>query len=478
MPRPLIVVAPRLLAALLTALALAVAAAQGAPFEWPEPSEIAAEPIDFEPPEPTRAVLSNGVVVYLLEDRTLPLVQGVAYVDAPGVLDPADKAGLASFTANLLREGGAGGLEPEELDERLEFLAASVEAGAGDQLASVSFSALSDTLDEVLPLWRDVLTRPGFDGARIEVERERQLEALRRVRDNPVQLAAREFFYRVAEGHPSGRQTTEASLNAIARDDLVAFHAAHYGPAVTTVAVSGDFDEAAMLERLEATLGSWTNELAPREALPPLDESPEPIIYFAPKELQQSVIIVGHPATTAYSPLYNDLDVANHILGSGFSSRLFTEIRTRRGLAYATGSQLGQGFDWPGTFLAFAFTRADATGEALGLLLEEISRLQEGGVSETELARARDTILNRSLFRFTSPAAIAERAARVELLGLEPGYYETYLENLQAITPEEVQRAAREGLRPEGMVVVVVGDEALFDRPLEDFGEVVRIELE
>ncbi|HEX7003957.1 MAG TPA: pitrilysin family protein [Trueperaceae bacterium] len=455
------------------------ALAQPAPDEWPHPLELQPPPIDYEPPEARQERLSNGITVFLLEDRTLPLVQGVAYVEAPALYDPEGKVGLAALTAAMLREGGAGELSPAELDIRLEQLAASVEASADTYLASVGFDTLSSTLDEVMPLWRDVLVQPRFDPDRLEVRRQRQLEAIRRVVDDPVQLALREFFYRVAEGHPTGAYPTLESINAITREDIVEFHRSYYGPANTAIAVAGDFDSDEMLARLEQLLGDWRVEVNPPPPIPPLDEEPDGTVYLAPKQMSQSVVVIGHPAVLAYSPAYNDLDVANHILGGGgFTSRLFEEIRTRRGLAYATASVVTQGFEYPGTFVAYSISPAQATHQVISLILEEIERLQSQPVDPAELSLAQETILNQSLFRYDSAAAIAQRSARVSLLGLEPDYYERYLDNLQQITAEEIQRVAREELHPQEAVIMVVGDPELFGGSLEDFGEVVTIDLE
>lgn len=461
------------------ALAAAAGLALAQPADWPAPSEIEAPPLRFETLEPLRAELGNGLVVYLAEDRALPLVSGVAYALAPGLYDPDGRAGLSGFTASMLREGGAGGRSPAEVDATLERLAASVEAGSSDVLASVSFSALTETLDEVLPIWRDVLVSPDFDPERIEVTRQRRVEAIRRVVDDPVQLAVREFQARVASGHPAGRYPTEASIGAIDRDDLIGFHDAYYGPATTVLAVSGDFDAEAMLARLERLFGAWDAQVEAPPELPPFDAAPERRVYLAPKSLQQSIVIVGRPAMRAYQEPYTAFTVANEILGAGgFGSRLFQEIRSRRGLAYATGSQLTQGFELPGTFLAYAFTRVDATGEVLDLLLGEIARLRERDVSEEELDRAVTTLVNQSVFRDTSVAAVVERTARVELLGLPAGYWERHVSRMQELAPDEVRAAAAEVLDPDHLVMLVVGDDEAFDRPLSEFGEVERIEIE
>lgn len=324
-----------------------------------------------------------------------------------------------------------------------------------------------------------MIRSPDFDADRIEVQRQRQQEAITRVRDNPVQWALQEFYARVTQGHPVGASPDRASVAAITRDDLIAFHRDYYGPADTVVAVTGDFDTKTMVAELERTLGNWDHALAVRPDVPPVDLHPTPKIYFAQKDVQQSVIIVGQPSVRAYTADSNAFTVANFVLGAGgFSSRLFTDIRTQRGLAYATGSQLSQGFQFPGIFLAYAFTRADATGEVLGLMLDEIRTLVDDGVSESELEQSRETILNQSLFRATSVQAITERRARVQLLGLEPAYYERFLSQLQSLTLEQVDDATRRVLDPDGLVIMVVGDSTLFDRPLSDFGEVVSIDLD
>ncbi len=367
-----------------------------------------------------------------------------------------------------------------ELDEALEILAASVEVSAIDLFASASFSALSDNIDEVLDIFAGVLMQPEFDPERIEIARGRTLEALRRQNDQPVQIALREFFKRLAEGHPAGYFPSEESVSAISRDDMVAFYQRFYKPNAIVLALSGNFDSEEMLAKLERVFGSWPPAEVDYPELPTFNPRPEPKVYYAEKDLGQSIILIGQPSVLAYSPEYNDLDVANSILGSGgFSSRIFTEIRTKRGLAYSAGSQLRQGFDFPGTLLAFSFSRTEKTAEVIDLLLAEIRRLQDEEVSPEELEIQRNAILNRAVFRFTSPAAVVQRTARaVEILGLAPNYYDSYIERVQEITPADIRSIAQRELRPAEMIIMVVGDASQFDRPLDEFGEVVTIDLE
>ena len=459
--------------------ASALASAQPAPDSWPDPFEMTFDELDEVTLEPERVELSNGMVVYLLEDASLPLIEGLAYVRAPSLYDPEGKIGLAAMTADLLRTGGAGERSADEVDETLEFLAASVEGSASNSAATVSFSALSDNVDEVLEVFGDVLQRPQFSEDRLELLRGRTLEEIRRENDDPVGIAQREFVRRVAEGHPVGEFPTVETIQSVTRDDIVDFYERYYAPNEIVLAVSGDFERDAMVERLESTLGDWQQKDVNYPDLPEFDPTPEPRVYYAPKETTQSVIFMGHPSVLAYSPDYADLTVANGILGGeGFSSRITTEVRTRRGLAYATGSGLTQGYQYPGFFYAYSLSRGDATGQVLNLLRGEIVRLQQEGVTEAELQQQKETLLSRAVFRFTSSAQVAQRSAEAEFLDLEENYYEDYIGGVQEVSAADVQEVAQKDLRPDGLVVMVVGDASQFDTPLEEFGEVVRIELE
>jgi len=451
----------------------------GLPESWPDPASLEFGPVTFDEPEPTRAELPNGLVVYLLEDPSLPLIDGAAFVETGSLYDPEGKVSLAALTADLMRTGGAGGRSADEIDAHLERLAASVEVVASDEFTAASFSTLSENLEEVLPVFADVLMNPTFAPTRIDLAKGRALEAIRRENDDPVNIALREFFERVAQGHPAGYSPTAETVNAVTRRDMVAFHERYFKPNTTVLALSGDFDSEMMMRRLRQTFGGWQRAEVTYPELPPYNPNPEPKVYHAQRDLGQSIILMGRPSVYAYTPEYNTLDVANAVLGSGgFSSRIFTEVRTKRGLAYSAGSQLQQGFSYPGTLFAFAFTRTDKTGEVIALIQEEMRRMAREPVHSEELEVQRDNILNSAVFRFTSPAAIVQRTARaVEILGLDADYYDRYIARVRTVTPQDVRRVAAREFRPERMLIMVVGDAAQFDRPLSEFGEVVRIEL-
>ncbi len=451
----------------------------GLPQNWPDPTQLKFSAVTFNEPTPERHTLSNGLEVYLLEDHTLPLIDGAAFIKAGSLYDPQAKSGLASLTADLMRSGGSAGRSADELDTRLENLAASVEVSASGEFTTASFSSLTNTLDEVLQIFTGVLREPTFAQGRIDLAKGRVLEGIRRENDDPVSVAVRELNRRIAAGTPAGYVPTAKTVEAVTRKDLVAFHARYFQPAGMVLALSGDFDTGEMLAKLEETLGTWPEGSVTYPELPPYNTKPPARVYLANKDLGQSIVLLGHPSVYAYTPAYNELDVANAVLGGGgFTSRIFTEVRTRRGLAYSAGSQVGQGFAYPGTFLVYAFTRTEKTAEVITLLKAQMAQMAREPVTEQELTVQKNNILNGAVFRFTSPAAIVQRVARAtNILGLKPGYYDRYIESVQATTPREVLEIAKREFRPEDMLIMVVGNEAQFDRPLREFGPVEKITL-
>ncbi len=455
---------------------LTLGLAQGVPADWPDPFKMQFQRLQPTVIQPTRVQLSNGLTVLLIEDRSLPFVNGRIYLRAGSIYEPDDKVGLSGIFSAVMRTGGAGERTPDQVDETLETLAASVSVSTDNLFTSVAFSTLTENLDQVLQIWADVLLRPRFAQDRVDLEKGRALEAIRRRNDQPTQIAVREFVRRINEGHPAGRISSAASIQSITRDDLLAFHQRYFKPNGAVLAITGDFNTQEMVARLERTLQGWARgEINLPTFAPP---SPKPSIYFVQKETNQSVIYMGNPTVTAFAPGYSELDLASRVLGDGFNSRLFLEVRTKRGLAYATGGAQTQGFGWPGFFYGASISRVEKTAEVIELMLAQFRDLRERPVSQEELELFRNNILNAEVFRFTSKQAVAERIARTQLLGLPPDYYEQYVRQIQALTPADLQRAMQQYVRPEQFVIVVVGDRRQFDKPLSSLGNVIEVPLE
>ncbi|MEL6615405.1 MAG: pitrilysin family protein, partial [Bacteroidota bacterium] len=326
----------RFLPAALLALAVTLSACSGAS-EMGATDEIRIADVDprtltfpdlgeIELPEVRRVELDNGLTILLTEDRGLPLVRASARIGMGSLWDPADQAGLASLAAQTMRSGGAGDLGPDALNEALENLGASVEVFAGDDGSTASMTTLTQNLGTVLPLFVDVLTAPQFDAEKIELAKTQTKSGISRRNDSPQGIAVRELFERLyAEGSPYAQQEEYYTIDAISRDDIVAFHREYVRPENTLLAVWGDFDAAEMEGRLRDAFGAWTGTGAPSPEVPAVEFTEGPAVYTVEKaDVNQSTVLIGHPGSIRFDhPDYPAVVMMNQVLGGGFGSRLF-----------------------------------------------------------------------------------------------------------------------------------------------------------
>ena len=443
-----------------------------------DPRKLVFPPLKFQLPETERVQLENGMVVYLLQDRELPIVSLTAYLNAGSIYEPADKVGLAAITGATLRSGGTLKTSPEKLDRELEFMASSIESGIDADHASVSLSTLTKNLDRTLALFGEVMTQPAFDPARVELAMGHAIESIRRMNDDPKAIAGRELNRAIYSGHPLGRIPTLASVKAISRDDLIAFHQRYFYPANTILAVSGDFDRAKLLAALETLFAQWPNHAPAFPEVPAPNEDVRAEILHVQKEVNQSVIRMGHLGIDKNNPDLHALKVTDYILGGGFTSRLTQEIRSNQGLAYNVDSYFGTGRRFKGSFVAETETKSETTERTITLLRSIIAGMTQAEVSEAELKLAKDAIISSFIFGFARSDAVVAQQARLELFGYPKGFLEDYRDNIARVTREDVLRVARKYLHPDGMKLVVVGDQSKFDKPLSTFGSVREVKLE
>lgn len=435
-------------------------------------------PLAFSIPKSERVLLKNGTPVYLLQDHELPIVSVSALIHTGTVYDPADKSGLASLTGSQLREGGTQALAPAAINSELEFMASSIESSFSSDLGLVSLTSLTKNLDRTLQIFNDLLFRPGFDEKRLEVARRQALEAIRRQNDDPKELADRELEKAIYAGHPLGLVPTAVSLSAIKRSDLQGFHQRFVRPDNMVLAVAGDFDRTAMVALLNRLVGGVAvpGELS-LPKIPQVKLQFSPAVLYAPKQVNQSVIRMGHLGITKDDPDLYAIRVLDFILGGSFTSRLMMEIRTNQGLAYNVGSHFDVGRRFTGSFIAETETKAEATAKTINLMTSIINSVRTAPVTEQELKLAKDSIINSFLFGFTTPASIVIQQARLEYYGYQPDYLDRYRERIAAVTSKDIQQAARKHLHPDAFKLVVVGDQKAFDKPLASFGTVKVLEL-
>ena len=455
----------RTLAAVLAASVLAAAAAaQPIP---DHPSKLRFAPVAFTPPvaKDHRVVLRNGMVVFIAEDRTLPLANISIVLRTGSYLDPAGKEGLAGLTGSLLRRGGTTGLTAEELDEKLDFLAAQVGASIGDTSGSASLSCLTDNLDESLTLFVSMLKAPGFQEDRLQLAKDQALQEMKKRNDDSADIERREWNVLLyGEGHFTNRFTTEASVRSISRDDLAGFHRKWVHPGTMVAAVSGAFSRAEMLRKLEAAFASWPGALPDVPPVPSAIAPAPPGLYRIQKDVNQGRVSIGLPSVKRDSPDVYALEVMNEILGgSGFTSRITRTVRSNEGLAYSAGSGLGFGVYYPGRFRAGFQSKSRTVAYAAQLVLEEIRKIRDTPATDDELDTIKANLVESFPSTFASGAQTMGIFAQDEVTHRDPTYWRTYREKIKGVTAADVQRVARTYLVPEKMVILAVGDQKEID---------------
>jgi len=446
-----------------------------------DPRQMTFKTVEFTPPEPDRMVFENGMVVYLLEDHELPLVSMTATMRTGSWLDPADKIGLASLTGSVMRTGGGGSLSAEQVDEELEQFAGDVGISIGRQSGSASLDVLSKDLKRGLQIFAGLIRTPAFEPARVELAKLQAIEGIRRRQDNPGSIVGREFVKLLyGADHPTARESSIGSVTRITRDDLVAFHRKTVHPNGIMLGVTGDFDKSAMLALLREVFGDWKKGEVPVLTIAdvPQSQTAKPVVRFVNKDTSQTHLRIGHLTIKEQDPDYVALAIANDILGgSSFRSRLFNDVRTKRGLAYSVGSRLNSGVHDQGVWLMRAETKLPSTQEVIARFVANMDRMRTELVTDSELAEAKEAYVNSFVFSFASSSAIVGRLIGLEYDGLPKDFLQQLRARVIALTKEEILAAAKKHFNPERLTIVAVGSGEALPKLLMGFGEVKEIKL-
>lgn len=467
------------LASIAAAALIAMSIPAGAVAQVRHYSEIKAPALRrFSMPQPKRIQLANGMVVFLQEDHELPLISGRATIRGGERNVPNEKAGLVGIYTQSWRTGGTTSKSGDELDEFLEARAARVETGGDTDSTFVTMDVLKDDFDTVFPIWLDVMRNPAFRDDKITLAKTQANTAISRRNDEVSSIVSRESNkLGYGPNSPYGRQTEYATIGSITRDDLLAFHKRTVHPNNIILAIIGDFDSAKMEKRLRDTFGSWARgPQIEKPALPAYE--PKPGVYYVAKEdVTQANIAMLHPGIQRNNPDFHAVQVMNEIFSGGFSGRLMQRLRSQRGLTYGVGGGIGSNWDTPGLFRVQMATKSTTTHESIEALRGEVAALTNSPVTPTELALAKESILNAFIFSMDTRAKALNQQVLLEFYGFPSDYYVKYPAEIQKVTAADVERVAKKYVQPDRLAVLVVGKEADFERPLSTLGTVTPIDI-
>lgn len=423
------------------------------------PRELPSQAVKFDLVEPRRWTLSNGLKIIFMPDDIVPLVGGTIYFRGGSIHEPPEFAGLAAFTGSQMRDGSIVGMPPEDLDNLLDGLGASIESSFGEEFGSASFSCLSQDLEQVLGLFAGVVRKPAFNPARLELMKKLALEKIRRRKDDPEKMGEM-IFSEVLFGDntPYNRVTTPETASRISAAHMRKFYGDFVRPDGATLVVSGAVEAERLQAAVDKIFGDWKPTGKPGPILPDIQHKPTPGLYVLKRKYQQANVYIGHQGPPRVFDEMFSISVFNKIFGVGaMETRLFSEIRSKLGLAYSVYGGVFPGAK-AGSFTIQVGTRNSQVANAVNRSLEMVQESLKSPPQETELGLAKDSVVQGFVFKFATPGQIANRAAMIELLGYPQDFDRKYVDNIYGVSGETILGAVRKWVDPSKLVIVIVGD--------------------
>lgn len=432
----------------------------------------------FNPQQPTRIQLANGMVIFLQPDHELPLVSVTARIRGGSISEPTAKVGLTGLYGEVWRTGGTKTKTGDQMDDFLEARAAKIETGDGSDSTSISLNCLRGDFEPVFEMYLDLLRNPEFRGDKLELAKEQAYTGIARRNDDVSSIVGRESAeLAYGKDNPYARDEEYATVFAVQREDLVKWHQQYVQPNNIILGVSGDFDPTAMEATLRKAFDAWPK--GPQAKDPDVKFTPpKPGYYFVQKtDVNQSTIAMVDLGILRNNPDYFAVSVMNEILGGGFSSRLFNNVRAAKGLAYSVGGGVGTSFSHPGMTNIRMQTKSETTAAGIDALYEEIDKMQQKAPDADELKRAKDQILNSFIFRFDTPGKVLGEKMAYEFYHYPLDFLERYRNEIDKVTADQVTTVARKYIQKDKLAVLVVGNDAEFDKPLSGLGPVTKLDI-
>ncbi|MGC8883356.1 MAG: M16 family metallopeptidase [Bryobacteraceae bacterium] len=431
-----------------------------------------APPRPYEFPQAASRTLANGLRVFVIEDRRLPLVAASMQILAGHAYAPPEKAGLAMMTAALLREGTKT-RSSHEIARAVDGAGGRLETNAGNDVATISMTFLKSYADTGFELMADIVENPVFAPEELERQRQQALSGLRVQYASAQYLASAAAARNILGTHPYAwpGDGTPDTVAALQREDVAAFYERFYAPNRAWLVIAGDVSADEGFAQAEKWFGGWKRQGPADAPLPPAPE-PEPrvLLIDMPTE-NQTQIAVGQPGVPRNHPDYIALQIGNQIFGGSFNSRLNMKLRANEGLTYGANSYF-EPSRFAGIFEASTFTRTEKTADAIRMLVELLKEFRENPSTDEEFEEAKAFLYGSFAIATETAGSVASRVLTAEVHGLGSDYWRRYRERLERTTRAEVEAAVRRFLHPDRLAVTAVGNAKQFSRALEAFGPV------
>ncbi len=416
------------------------------------------EPAPFNIPQPFIATLDNGLKVVIVADKRLPLVSYRLAFLSGDADDPADSIGITSAMASMVSEGTAN-YSSRELAEKIERLGASLSASSSDDFTVLAASSLSIYSTEILQLMVEIVFRATFPEAELDLYKRNTIENLKFQRSQPGFLANEQVARILYGDHPYSRiSPTAEEVEKLSRERIAEFYSNRLIPNNAIFIAVGDIETTEFMKEIEELFGSWKPSQIPavNYAEVPARNGRSLTIVDRPGSAQANIVLAD-VAFERNHPDYFAATVMNQILGAGASSRVFMNLREEKGYTYGAYTRL-DAKRRAGDFEATAEVRTQVTGDSLREFFYELERIRTEPVSDTELADAKNFLTGVFPIRAETQEGLTNLIVNQQLYGLPVDYLQTYRENIEAISTEDVQRVAQKYIQPDAVAIVIVGD--------------------
>jgi len=416
------------------------------------------KPAALAMPKVERFTLSNGLQVIVVPRKDLPVVSFGLAVQAGGYDETRQTLGVSDFVAAMLRKGTKK-RSADQIAGAIDFVGGTLDAQSSNEATTVACSSLSKDAPLCLDLLSDVLLHPSFPEAEMGDVRDQMLAAVASRFDSPGDLATAHFENQLfGEDHPDGWILTAEDVRKIDRAALVKFWQTFYKPNRALLAVAGDVDAGKLRSQIEKAFRAWARGTAPARPdwkIPPL--SGTRILLVDRPDLTQATIVLGHAGIRHADPQWYAVTLMNYVLGgSDFSSRLMSEVRSKRGLTYGIGSSFGSSL-YRSAFRVSAATKNETVWDALLATVNEIRRMQAEGPTQIELDKAKGYYAGSYPFSLQTAAGVAGALVGAEEHGLGDSYVRDLPLRLAAVDQAQAKTAAHDFLSPDTLIVVIVG---------------------
>jgi predicted Zn-dependent peptidase len=432
----------------------------------------------FKLPAHEKFTLKNGLTIYLMEQKEIPMINVSAVFPAGAIYD-GNQSGLANLTAMALRHGTKS-MTKSQMESELDFIGATLNTYASKESAGLSAKFAAKDRDKVLNIIKDVITAPAFNPAEFEKERQKLLVGLEQAKESPRSVIGDYFNQAIYGDHPysnptSGRATTVSKLTA---DDARRFYQAQYMPNGAAIAVVGDFNTKEMKTRLTTLFSNWQKGTTPANvASKPINKPAQAKVLVVNKDdARETTFYIGGPGISRSNPDYVAIEVVNTVLGGRFTSWLNDELRVNTGLTYGANSgftPLKNG----GTFRISTFTATKNTEAAIDKALEVFDRLHKTGIDEKALTSAKNYVKGQFPPNYETSGQLAGLLTTMFWYGFDESFINNFQKNVDELTVDKAKQIIAQYFPKNNLQFILVGKGEAIRKIAEKYGKVTEVNI-